>query len=117
MSLNRYSFRYLSNPNKFDTLDISEVEEYIQSGLSDTGLQIQQEALKLVEKALTVQNFKNRLNDILIEYRNDRAVGRYVRRLLQEEYTREDNESLAIVREMLASLQVSGNADEVRDCY
>lgn len=108
---------YLTSPMIFESLSADEVVEYLDSGLTDDGMEVRQEALKLAEAALTKHNLKDAVMNSLIEYRNDRWIGRFVRRLLCEEQLQQENESINIVREMLASLNVQGNDDDVKDCY
>ncbi|ULU07642.1 hypothetical protein L3Y34_018977 [Caenorhabditis briggsae] len=109
--------RYLCSPMIFGTLSREEIVEYLEAGLSDNGMDMRQEALKLAELAMSKLNLKDTMIDMLTEYKNDRWIGRYVRRLLCEEHVVQENESVVIVREMLASLSVHGNDDEIKDCY
>ncbi|CAP37820.2 Protein CBG20880 [Caenorhabditis briggsae] len=109
--------RYLCSPMIFGTLSREEIVEYLEAGLSDNGMDMRQEALKLAELAMSKLNLKDTMIDMLTEYKNDRWIGRYVRRLLYEEHVVQENESVVIVREMLASLSVHGNDDEIKDCY
>lgn len=108
---------YLSTPMIFGTLSQDEVVEYLDAGLSDNGMDMRQETLKLAETAMAKSIFKDTVINMLTEYKNDRWIGRYVRRLLCEEHVQQENESVVIVREMLASLNVHGNDDDIKDCY
>ncbi|CAH04748.1 Non-specific serine/threonine protein kinase [Caenorhabditis elegans] len=110
--------KYLSNPDFFDSLSAEELEKYLDAGLSDDGMEMRQEAIKLAEKALGKAQLKDRVIDVITEYKNDRWLSRYVRRLLCEELAPQpENESILILRQMLSSLNVHANEDEVKDCY
>lgn len=108
---------YLTNPMIFGSLSRDEIVEYLNAGLSDEGLEMRQTAMKLAEASLAKPNLKDVVVNVLTEYRNDRWIGRAVRRLLCEEQLQQENESVHIIREMLSSLNVAGNDDDVRDCY
>lgn len=108
---------YLINPMIFGTLFRDEVVEYLNAGLSDEGMEMRQEAMKLAEASITKPNLKDAVLNVLTEYKNDRWIGRFVRRLLCEEQIQQENESVHIIREMLSSLNVAGNDDDIRDCY
>ncbi|KAF1766673.1 hypothetical protein GCK72_006631 [Caenorhabditis remanei] len=108
---------YLSTPMIFGSLSREEIVEYLESGLSDNGMDMRQETLKFAETAMAKPNLKDAVITVLTEYKNDRWIGRYVRRLLCEEHIQQENESVVIVREMLASLNVHGNDEDIKDCY
>ncbi|EGT54943.1 hypothetical protein CAEBREN_28749 [Caenorhabditis brenneri] len=106
---------YLTNPIIFGLLCRDEIVEYLNAGLSDEGLEMRQAAMKLAEASLAKPNLKDAVVNVLSEYRNDRWIGRAVRRLLCEEQLQQENESVHIIREMLSSLNVAGNDDDMKD--
>ena len=61
---------YLSTPMIFGSLSREEIVEYLESGLSDNGMDMRQETLKFAETAMAKPNLKDAVITVLTEYKN-----------------------------------------------